>query len=148
MKGTGIISGNGDEQRTLVVVFLRGGADGLTLVPPVGNSDYYKVRPTLAVPEGEILKLGHSNCGLNPALSGLHEIYRDGGLTVAPAVGSNDDTRSHFYAQDLMEHGGQLLVVGWVDFCDIVRDGRPVLCRRWRWARRCRRFCAVHRRRR
>lgn len=124
MKGTGIISGNGDEQRTLVVVFLRGGADGLTLVPPVGNSDYYKVRPTLAVPEGEILKLGHSNCGLNPALSGLHEIYRDGGLTVAPAVGSNDDTRSHFYAQDLMEHGGQL-AGGWLGRFLRYREGRP-----------------------
>ena len=40
LTGTGIISGQGDEERTLVVVFLRGGADGLTLVPPVGNSEY------------------------------------------------------------------------------------------------------------
>ena len=61
MKGSGIISGNGDAQSTLVVVFLRGGADGLTLVPPVGNSDYYKVRPTLAVAEKDILKLGDVN---------------------------------------------------------------------------------------
>ena len=101
MKDTGIISGNGDEQATLVVVFLRGGADGLTLVPPVGNSDYYKVRPTLAVAEKDILKLGDANCGLNPAFSGLLNIYKEGGLTVAPGVGSSDKTRSHFYAQDL-----------------------------------------------
>ena len=124
MKGTGIISGNGDEQRTLVVVFLRGGADGLTLVPPVGNREYYKVRPTLSVPEDELLKLGEANCGLNPAFSGLHQIYRDGGLTVVPAVGSNDDTRSHFYAQDLMEHGGQI-AGGWLGRFLRYREGSP-----------------------
>lgn len=124
MKGTGIISGNGDEQRTLVVVFLRGGADGLTLVPPLGNSEYYKVRPTLAVPEGEILKLGDANCGLNPAFEGLHKIYRDGGLTVVPAVGSNDNTRSHFYAQDLMEHGGPV-AGGWLGRFLRYREGAP-----------------------
>ena len=124
MKGTGIISGNGDDQRTLVVVFLRGGADGLTLVPPVGNSEYYNVRPTLSVSEKEILKLGEANCGLNPALSGLHQIFREGGLTVVPAVGSNDDTRSHFYAQDLMEHGGPI-AGGWLGRFLRYREGRP-----------------------
>ncbi|MEJ6716977.1 MAG: DUF1501 domain-containing protein [Akkermansiaceae bacterium] len=124
VKGTGIISGNGDEQRALVVVFLRGGADGLTMVPPVGNGEYYKVRPTLAVPEGDILKLGDANCGLNPALSGIHEIYKNGGLTVVPAVGSNDDTRSHFYAQDLMEHGGPV-AGGWLGRFLRFRDGAP-----------------------
>lgn len=124
MNGTGIISGNGDEDRTLVVVFLRGGADGLTLVPPVGNSEYHRVRPTLAVAEKEILKLGDSNCGFNPALSGLHRIFRDGGLTVVPAVGSNDETRSHFYAQDLMEHGGQI-AGGWLGRFLRYREGKP-----------------------
>jgi uncharacterized protein (DUF1501 family) len=124
MKDTGIISGNGGEQATLVVVFLRGGADGLTLVPPVGNSDYYKVRPTLAVAEKDILKLGDANCGLNPAFSGLLNIYKEGGLTVAPGVGSSDKTRSHFYAQDLMEHGGQL-AGGWLGRFLRYREGRP-----------------------
>lgn len=124
MNGTGVISGNGDQQHTLIVVFLRGGADGLTLVPPFGDSDYYKVRTTLAVPEGDILKLGDANCGLNPAFSGLHDIFRDGGLTIAPAVGSNDDTRSHFHAQDLMERGGPL-AGGWLGRFLRYREGRP-----------------------
>ena len=122
--GTGIISGNGDEQRTLVVVFLRGGADGLTLAPPVGDSGYYKARPTLAVSEGDILKLGDANCGLHPSMSGLHDIFKDGQLTVAPAVGSTDDTRSHFYAQDLMEHGG-MVAGGWLGRFLRYRDGAP-----------------------
>ena len=47
MKDTGIISGNGDEQATLVVVFLRGGADGLTLVPPVAVSYTHLTLPTI-----------------------------------------------------------------------------------------------------
>ncbi|MFT6179671.1 MAG: hypothetical protein ACI9NQ_000854 [Paracoccaceae bacterium] len=124
MNATGIISGNGDGQRTLVVVFLRGGADGLTLVPPVGDQGYHDARPTLAVAEKEILKLGESNCGLNPALSSLYNIYRDGGLSVVPGVGSNDDTRSHFYAQDLMEHGGPV-AGGWLGRFLRYRDGLP-----------------------
>jgi uncharacterized protein (DUF1501 family) len=124
MKGAEIISGNGDEQRTLVVVFLRGGADGLTLVPPVGDQGYYDARPTLAVPEGDILKLGETNCGLNPAFSSLYHIYQEGGLTVAPGVGSNDDTRSHFYAQDLMEHGGPV-AGGWLGRFLRYREGPP-----------------------
>jgi len=124
MKGTGIISGNGDDERTLVVIFLRGGADGLTLMPPVGDQGYYDVRPTLAVPESEILKLGEAGCGLNPAFGGLHQIFEDGGLSVVPAVGSNDDTRSHFYAQDLMEHGGPV-AGGWLGRFLRYREGPP-----------------------
>lgn len=112
-KGTGLVSGNGDEQRTLVVVFLRGGADGLTLAPPVGDRGYYAARPTLAVKESDILKLGDANCGLNPLMSGMHRLFNDGDLAVLPAVGSDDKTRSHFYAQDLMEHGG-MVAGGWL----------------------------------
>lgn len=120
--GTGVLSGNGDELKTLVVIFLRGGADGLTLVPPVGDAGYQSSRPTLAVSEKKILKLGGANFGLNPALDGLHRLYQNGDLTVIPAVGSDDETRSHFYAQDLMEHGG-LVAGGWLGRFLRYRDG-------------------------
>jgi uncharacterized protein (DUF1501 family) len=123
MKGTGIVSGNGDEQRTLVVVFLRGGADGLTLAPPVGDQVYHDLRSNIAVSEGEVLKLGAANCGLHPAMSGLHDVFKDGGLSVIPAVGSEDETRSHFYAQDLMEHGGAV-AGGWLGRFLRYREGR------------------------
>ncbi len=121
--GTGLLSGNGDEQRTLVVVFLRGGADGLSLVPPVGDDGYYSARPTLAVSERDALKLGDANCGLNPGMKALHEVFLEGDLTVVPAVGSNDETRSHFYAQDLMEHGGPV-AGGWLGRFLRYRDGK------------------------
>ena len=42
-----VISGNGDERRALVVIFLRGAADGLALVPPVTDEHYYRARPRL-----------------------------------------------------------------------------------------------------
>ena len=118
-----LISGKGDDQKTLIVVFLRGGADGLTLTPPVGNQAYHDLRPNLAVSENDILKLGDANFGLNPALSGLHEIFKEGGLSIAPAAGSDDKTRSHFYAQDLMEHGG-LVAGGWLGRFLRYRDGK------------------------
>ena len=122
--GLGVINGNGDEQRTLVTIFLRGGADGLTLAPPVGDPGYYKARPTLSVSESDILKLGDANCGLHPSMTGLHDLFKDGQLSVIPAVGSSDNTRSHFYAQDLMEHGG-MVAGGWLGRFLRYRDGAP-----------------------
>ena len=43
------ISGNGDETQTLVVIFLRGAADGLTLVPPIQDDNYFRSRPRIGV---------------------------------------------------------------------------------------------------
>ena len=43
-----VISGNGDQRRTLVVIFLRGAADGLALVPPLGDDHFHRARPRLA----------------------------------------------------------------------------------------------------
>jgi uncharacterized protein (DUF1501 family) len=101
------------EEGPVVVVFLRGGADGLSLVPPVGDDDYHRERPGLAVPAGEALRLD-GLFGLHPALRGLDRLFEEGVLTVVPACGSDDDTRSHFEAQDLMEQGGRTQGGGWL----------------------------------
>jgi len=94
--------------RTLVLVFLRGGADGLSLVPPVGDAAYYAARPTLALPrpgmEGGALKLD-STFGLHPALSSLMPLWQAGSLAVVHAAGLQGATRSHFDAQDFCETG-------------------------------------------
>ena len=92
-------------KRVLVVVFLRGGADAMTLVPPTGDDEYYKSRPTLAVDVDEALRLD-GYFSLNPVLEPLHEYFMDGELGIVHGCGSEDTTRSHFEAQDLMEHGG------------------------------------------
>ena len=62
-EATGIVPSEGGGAKTLVVIFLRGGADGLTMVPPIGDRDYYAARPTLAVKESDILALGETHYG-------------------------------------------------------------------------------------
>ncbi len=53
----GYLSGNGDAQEALVVVFLRGGADGLSLVAPLEDDEYYNARPRLAVTKSQAIRL-------------------------------------------------------------------------------------------
>src|SRR5262245_58712350 len=53
----GFVTGNGDERRTLVVVFLRGGADGLNLVAPLEDDGYYRARPRIALTKSQTIAL-------------------------------------------------------------------------------------------
>jgi uncharacterized protein (DUF1501 family) len=106
------LTGNGDSRKALVVVFLRGGADGLNMVAPVGDDGYYKARPRIAIKKREAVRLDDFY-SLNPVMRDLEPLYKDGALAIVHAAGSEDDTRSHFEAQDLMEHGG-LAAGGWM----------------------------------
>src|SRR3954470_23031656 len=106
------VSGNRDERRTLVVIFLRGGADGLNIVVPLQDDGYYRARPRIAITQSQAVRLD-GFYGLNPLLKDLEPAYRDGNLAIIHAAGSEDDTRSHFEAQDLMEHGG-IVGGGWL----------------------------------
>ena len=99
------VTGNGEDRRTLVVVFLRGGADGLNLVAPLQDDGYYNARPRIAIARSKAIALD-GFYGLNPLLQPLESAYKDGALAIIHAAGSEDRTRSHFEAQDLMEHGG------------------------------------------
>ena len=96
---------------TLVCIFLRGGADGLNIVVPFGDEQYYAQRPTIAINRPD---QGSENrraldldgfFGLHPTLTGLHRLYAEGDLACVQATGSPDETRSHFEAMDLMERG-------------------------------------------
>src|SRR6266850_2888592 len=98
-------TGNGDLRHTLVVIFLRGGADGLNLVAPLQDDGYYRARPRIAITKARAVPLD-GLFGLNPLLKELEPAYKDGALAIIHAAGSEDSTRSHFEAQDLMEHGG------------------------------------------
>ncbi|MEM7356592.1 MAG: hypothetical protein AAF657_37600, partial [Acidobacteriota bacterium] len=104
--------GNGDRRRCLVVIFLRGAADGLELVPPTGDDAYYRARPLLGVRPERAVALDDT-FGLHPSLAALRPLYDAGELAVVHAAGSEDDSRSHFEAQDRMEHGG-LAAGGWL----------------------------------
>lgn len=88
----------------LIAIFLRGGADGLTICPPLAESAYFNLRPTLAVLESEALPLD-GFFGLHPAASGLKSLYDTGDLAVIHAAGLQTAERSHFEAQATMEQG-------------------------------------------
>jgi uncharacterized protein (DUF1501 family) len=103
--------------RRLVVVFQRGAADGLNIVVPYREKNYYSMRPNIAIPQREVLDLDGS-FGLHPALAAFKPLYDAGHLAIVHAVGSPDSTRSHFDAQDYMESGTpgvKLTEDGWLN---------------------------------
>jgi len=91
--------------RKLVVVIARGGMDGLSAVPPVGDPDYSALRGPIALSADEVLALD-GMFGLHPRLEALHALIRAGEARIAPAAAIPERIRSHFEAQDLLESGG------------------------------------------
>src|SRR5258707_666790 len=98
----------GTDKKRLVVLFQRGAADGLNIVVPHGESAYYSMRPSIAIPrprgtEGAIDLDGFF--GLHPSMSAFKPLWDAKHLAIVHAAGSPDNTRSHFDAQDYMESG-------------------------------------------
>ncbi len=103
-----------ETDHVLVVIFLRGGADGLSVAPPYAEDAYQKLRPTLgfSAPTGGSGVAGKAidldgHFGLHPALAPLKPIYDSGELAIIHACGSGDTTHSHFEAMATMERGLQ-----------------------------------------
>lgn len=102
---------------TFVLVFLRGGIDGLNLVVPTSGSDrieYEQARPNLAIPAtgayGALpltLAGGAATAfGLHPSASGLRDVWNDGRLAIVHSCGLQTTvTRSHFDAQLYLDMG-------------------------------------------
>jgi len=97
-------------KKQLVVLFQRGAADGLNIVVPFAEQNYYRMRPTIAIPEP---RRSSADCavdldgffGLHPSLASLAPLFQKNELAIVHAAGSPDPTRSHFDAQDFMESG-------------------------------------------
>jgi len=90
--------------KKLVVLFQRGAADGLNIVVPYREKNYYAMRPSIAIRQEEVLNLD-GFFGLHPSMASLKPLYDQGHLAIVHAAGSPDTTRSHFDAQDYMESG-------------------------------------------
>src|SRR6266566_8251462 len=117
--------------RTLIVVQMAGGNDGLNTVIPFSDSLYHQVRPTLAIPDAQVLPLD-TRLGLHPNLASLKQFWDAGHLAIVEGVGypGQDQTLSHFKAMDIWQtldlegFGSQgwlgKLVAGLVD-----QDGHP-----------------------
>lgn len=112
-----VLSGSGqsssDTNNCLVLVFLRGGADTLNMLVPYGDDNYYKYRPTIAVPSPGRSTITGAGGSLNldgfyalhPALAPLLPLYKEGQLAFIQGVGTDNLSGSHFDAQDQIEHG-------------------------------------------
>jgi uncharacterized protein (DUF1501 family) len=96
------------KRKTLIAIFQRGAVDGLNMVVPFGESNYYSVRPGIGIPkpaggnaESAINLDGFF--GLHPQLTAFKPLWDSKRLAIVHAAGSPDNTRSHFDAQDYME---------------------------------------------
>jgi uncharacterized protein (DUF1501 family) len=104
------------KEKTLVVVQLSGGNDGLNTVIPYRNDLYYKYRPQLAIPAEKVIRAS-DELGLHPALGKLHELYSQGYVTVINNVGYPNPDRSHFRSMDIWQSASnpdEYLTTGWI----------------------------------
>lgn len=113
----GYLPQDGSNQ-SLVVIFLRGGADHMNVIVPYGDPDYQAHRPTLAMDlDSGLIKLDKT-FGLHPAMASLQSLWAAGKLAPIVCAGSPHTTRSHFDAQDWMEFaapGNRTVRQGWLN---------------------------------
>jgi uncharacterized protein (DUF1501 family) len=111
------------DRDVIISIFLRGGADGLSLCVPFGDANYYTSRPTIAIPRPDSTQTATRGIALDNffalprAMQGLYPAYQAGQLLVVHATGSVDPTRSHFDAQKFIEVGkprDPSIVTGWL----------------------------------
>ena len=112
-------------KKKFVVIFQRGAADGLNIVVPHGERNYYSMRPTIAIPrpqngvDAAAIDLD-GFFGLNPSMAAFKPLWEQKHLAIVHASGSPDETRSHFDAQDYMESGTpgfKATEDGWLNRC-------------------------------
>ena len=95
-------------RKTVIAIFQRGAVDGLNMIVPHGERNYYELRPNIAISKPQA---GNAEAaldldgffGLHPAMSSLKPFWERKQLAIVHASGSPDNTRSHFDAQDYME---------------------------------------------
>lgn len=88
----------------IVEIFLRGAADGLSFVAPLGDATLQRLRPGVAISDASALALD-SRFGLHPAMGRIKGLFDAGRAAFVPAAGSPNPNRSHFSAQAMMDHG-------------------------------------------
>ncbi|HEU5132434.1 MAG TPA: hypothetical protein VFT26_10040, partial [Pyrinomonadaceae bacterium] len=98
----------GGKRKTLIAIFQRGAVDGLNVVVPFGESNYYELRPSIAIKKPEPGNVESAInldgfFGLHPSMSAFKPLWDTNRLAIIHASGSPDNTRSHFDAQDYME---------------------------------------------
>ena len=90
------------QQRTLIVVQMAGGNDGLNTIVPYTDGAYYQARPTLAVKPADVIPL-NDRLGMHPALAAFKPLWQAGKLAVVEGVGYPNANLSHFVAMDIWQ---------------------------------------------
>ena len=102
--------------KRLVMIQLSGGNDGLNTIIPFNNDDYYRNRPSIAIPQTEVIK-ATDELGFHESMLPLKTLYDEGYLTIINNVGYPNPNRSHFRATDIWQtasHTDQYLKTGWI----------------------------------
>ena len=86
------MGGPDPDWRILVVLQLTGGNDGLNTLVPYRDDEYYKARPAIAVPRGQVLPLT-DDLGVPPQMRGIKELFDQGWLSVVQGVGYPNPNR-------------------------------------------------------
>ncbi|MBT6581729.1 MAG: DUF1501 domain-containing protein [Bacteroidetes Order II. Incertae sedis bacterium] len=97
--------------RVLVLVQLSGGNDGLNMVVPYSDPEYYRVRPSIAIPGSDVIPLT-DHTGLHPNLAPFESLYGDGVMQVLHGVGYDNPALSHFTSTDVWMTAGSANDVG------------------------------------
>ncbi len=92
----------GGDDRVLVVINLQGGNDGLNTIVPHGMQQYYRYRPTLGIPPGEVLQIDR-NVGFNPALRSLKGMFDAGKVAIVQGAGYPKPDHSHFRSTEIWQ---------------------------------------------
>lgn len=96
---------NLNSNKRFIFFMLRGGMDGMSLLPPFGIDEYYKYRPNISIPKSKLIKI-NDTFGLHPAFkNGMLSLYENNQLIFIPQSGQHNNSRSHFQAQDELEYG-------------------------------------------
>ncbi|HEX3887232.1 MAG TPA: DUF1501 domain-containing protein [Phenylobacterium sp.] len=90
-------------KKKVIVVICRGGMDGLSVAPPIGDADYHGLRRELALSDTALPLDG--TFALHPQLTAVHAMAKAGEARIVPAAATPDRARSHFEAQDVLETG-------------------------------------------
>jgi len=92
----------GGTDRVLVVINFQGGNDGLNTVVPFGMQEYYRYRPSLGVPQNDVLRIDDT-FGLNPVLAPFKKMYDGGNVAIVHGVGYPDPDHSHFRSTEIWQ---------------------------------------------
>lgn len=117
------------DRSILVLVQLAGGNDGLNTLIPFEDSDYYRLRPTLAIGKEKVLRVSDTH-GFHPSMTALHGLIHDGKVAVVQNVGYPNPNRSHFRSTEIWETASdsdRVVASGWIGrYLDNACAGAPI----------------------